>query len=106
MSVLATDSVFITSSREAVLRLLLQAPGDFPNNRRALFICPECGDLGCGAISAVIEKVDATFVWREFGYENNWEDGVQRDEYNALGPFVFSCEAYENALREAHGRLP
>jgi hypothetical protein len=33
---------------KAVRRLLLEEPADFENNRRSLYVCPECGDLGCG----------------------------------------------------------
>jgi hypothetical protein len=34
---------------KAVDRLLLMSDADFPNDRRSLFVCAECGDLGCGA---------------------------------------------------------
>lgn len=38
----------------AIERLLGHAPGDLPDGRVSLYVCPECGDLGCGAITAVV----------------------------------------------------
>src|SRR4051812_18696398 len=40
----------------AAARLLRKAVPDLPTGRYALLICPECGDLGCGAVSAIIER--------------------------------------------------
>ena len=42
---------------KAVQRLMLIGPADLPDERRSLYVCPECGDLGCGSISVVIEQV-------------------------------------------------
>jgi hypothetical protein len=39
---------------KALGRLLLDQKADLPNDRRSFFVCSECGDLGCGAITAVI----------------------------------------------------
>jgi hypothetical protein len=39
---------------KAVGRLILNEKADLPNDRRSLFVCSECGDLGCGAITAVV----------------------------------------------------
>jgi len=39
-------------------RLLLRAPADFPNDRRSLYVCPACGDIGCGAVTVVITEHD------------------------------------------------
>jgi len=39
---------------ESAERLLLQRPADFQGDRRSFFVCPECADLGCGAVSAVV----------------------------------------------------
>jgi hypothetical protein len=85
----------------AVRRLLLDEPADFPNDRRSLYVCPECGDLGCGAVSVVIESVENQIVWRDFGYENNYENIVRSDSYRNLGPFVFDAAEYERVIRGA-----
>jgi hypothetical protein len=41
-----------------------------------MFICSEGGDLGCGAITVIVEKHNGAIVWRNFGYENNYENEV------------------------------
>ena len=79
-------------------RLMLIGPADFPNNRRSLFICAECGDLSCGAISIIVESSNNAFVWRDFGYENDWEGKVLTEPYSDLGPFTFRSGEYVSAL--------
>ncbi len=73
----------------AIRRLLLEEPADFGNERRSLYVCPECGDLGCGAVSAVVKNIDNQIRWHVFGFENNYENIVRLDEYRDIGPFVF-----------------
>jgi hypothetical protein len=90
---------------KAVNRLLLEENADLPNERRSLFVCSECGDLGCGAITAVVSKRDKTITWGNFGYENTYEDKVGLDDYSAVGPFTFNLAAYESTLHQALDRL-
>lgn len=89
------------ATNEAVRRLVLQEPADFPNNRRGLYVCPECADLGCGAISLVIEEIEGRINWRDFGFQNNYEDKISLDEYAKIGPFVFDREQYNEVIRTA-----
>jgi hypothetical protein len=58
----------------AVDRLLLTSEADFPNERRSLFVCAECGDLGCGAVTLSVTRVGGKVVWSDFGYENTYEE--------------------------------
>ncbi|HEY8669627.1 MAG TPA: hypothetical protein VIL63_02205 [Terriglobales bacterium] len=90
---------------ESAERLMLIKPADFPNDRRSLFICPECGDLGCGAVSVVVEMTDESIVWREFGYENNWENKVLSSSFKELGPFTFRPTEYLEMLNDIVARL-
>lgn len=85
----------------AVRRLLLEEPADFPNDRRSLYVCPECGDLGCGAVSVVIEAAGSRIIWRDFGFENNYEDEVVSSWYAGVGPLVFNKTEYEAVIRSA-----
>src|SRR5215475_6283343 len=39
----------------AVDRLVRRSPPDLPGQRVSLYVCPECGDLGCGAVSIQVE---------------------------------------------------
>ena len=70
--------------RATIARLLLEAPADFPNERRALLVCAECGDLGCGAYSALICRDGDVITWSDFGFENALgDDPVDRSCGNA-----------------------
>jgi hypothetical protein len=40
----------------------------------AIYICPECGDIGCGAYCCKIEKINGMYIWKDFSYENNFEE--------------------------------
>src|ERR1043165_3748767 len=80
----------LTDQLRSVDRLLLRDTPDLSNNRYMILICPECGDIGCGAITAVIDKTDEHFIWKDFGYENNYEDDMPRlKEFVGIGPFHF-----------------
>ena len=86
---------------KAVRRLLLEEPADLPNDRRSLYVCPECGDLGCGAVSVVIEAAGDQIIWRDFGFENNYEDQVVFIGCAGVGPLVFNKSEYEAVIRSA-----
>ena len=43
---------------DARLRLLGRLPADLPPGRVAVFVCPECADLGCGAVTVRLELQD------------------------------------------------
>jgi hypothetical protein len=81
----------------AIKRLLKLEPADFPNERTSIYVCPECGDLGCGAISIEIVFSENLVTWRSFGYENNYENSVL---YLSIGPYCFDRTAYESLFSE------
>ena len=85
----------------AVNRFLLLEPADFPDDRRSIYVCPECGDLGCGAVSAIIEQIGDRIVWRDFGYQNNYDGSVLFEDYRELGPFTFDAGEYSDCLKKA-----
>jgi hypothetical protein len=89
---------------QVVKQLLLQA--EPPHGRQMLLVCPECGDLGCGAITAEVSLSDGLFVWSQFGFENNYDPNMSEfEKYRSVGPFAFEAGPYEVALRGAlvHG---
>lgn len=78
-------------------QLLLREPSELPSGRVPLYICPECADLGCGAVSVRITKSDDSFVWSDFSFENNYEiEGA--DSCPDLRDFVFQKSEYYRAL--------
>jgi hypothetical protein len=93
------------AQNDAIDRLLLKANGDFSDGRVSLYVCPECGDLGCGAISVALERRNDLIVWRDFAFQNNYEaldlDGLG---CKGIGPFFFDRREYDaffDALRSA-----
>ncbi len=47
---------WVPEEREgSVRRLLGEEAADFPDDRRSILVCPERGDIGCGAVSAVVD---------------------------------------------------
>jgi hypothetical protein len=102
VTVLCSDFVLSETSKAAD-RLRLRGDADLPNNRRSLFICAECGDLGCGAVSVLVTNVGDLFVWSDFGYENTYEEHISR--YGEVGPFQFDRERYESAFLEVMAQL-
>jgi hypothetical protein len=78
-------------------QLLLREPSELPTGRCPLFVCELCGDLGCGAITARVTRVEDCYVWSELSSESPLESGparwlgVERD-------FYFAVEEYEALL--------
>jgi hypothetical protein len=79
--------------------LLLESTGDTPSGRVALYVCPLCGDYGCGVISVKVTREGTDILWREFGRENDWDNEFFPIE--KLGPFSFSEEKYRHTLTTA-----
>jgi hypothetical protein len=84
---------------EEARRLVGDLPPARPGGRVVLYVCPECGDLGCGAVTAVVESADGEVVWRDFGWQNDYEPGVDLDMFKGVGPFHFEASQYEAQLR-------
>jgi len=59
---------------ETARRLLVIDAPDTESGRVLLYICPECGDIGCGAYTVRVEKRSDKYVWKDFAYENGYEE--------------------------------
>ena len=86
---------------KAVRRLLREEAADFPDDRRSLFVCGECGDIGCGAVSIIIQLSNNRVLWRDFGYQNNYEPEIHEAHLKDLGPFEFDLDDYKSKLTRA-----
>ena len=87
--------------RTAVDQLLLRQPAPLPEGRQLLYVCPECGDIGCGAITAFVEAEGDVVIWRDFGYENDYDPNMtDRDSLSRVGPFRFHLVEYTRVLTE------
>ncbi|MFE2261614.1 oxidoreductase [Streptomyces griseosporeus] len=84
---------------EQVHSLLLEAPAPLSGGRYVVYGCPECADLACGAVTAVIERDGDDYVWRDFAWQTGEDVDLERDGYHGTGPFRFRGEEYRAALR-------
>lgn len=66
--------------------------------RVPLYVCPECGDIGCGALTAVIERSGDHVTWRDFGWDDAGQDGEDPTRFTG-GPFVFDAVQHDAELR-------
>jgi hypothetical protein len=66
--------------------------------RTALYVCAECGDLGCGAVTAIVNVEQRHVVWSGFGYQNNYEPFDDSAAFDGVDPFVFDRDQYSAAL--------
>lgn len=71
--------------------------GKLATEKILLYVCADCGDLGCGALTAQISFTENTVVWSDFAYENASETF---EKYPKIGPFEFEKEAYLNAFED------
>lgn len=66
--------------------------------RVVIYICPECGDIGCGAYSVQIRSLRDEIIWEEFAYENGYEEPRVISD---VGPFIFSSPPYVRVVKNA-----
>jgi hypothetical protein len=87
---------------KAVARLLLTEPADLPCERRSLYVCHIDGDIACGAVTIKIENQGDTVAWRNFGFENNYDDEpLDLNTLSDVGPFIFDREQYASVMEQA-----
>lgn len=89
---------------DSARRLLGLAAPDIPPDRVALYVCGECGDLGCGAITTRLTIDKDRVTWDRFMWERQPEIDVDRTEHGSVGSFVFERHAYETG-REGRRQL-
>jgi len=68
------------------------------SGRVSFYVCPVCADIGCGAVSAVVQRSARTVVWRDFGWDTGWDDGEGEIRFTG-GPFEFGRDEYDAELR-------
>ncbi|MFF3333129.1 oxidoreductase [Streptomyces sp. NPDC002888] len=81
-----------------VRALLLEADPPLPGGRYVVYGCPECEDLGCGAVTALIERRGDDYAWRDFAWQTDEHADLDLNGYHGLGPFLFHGDEYRAAL--------
>lgn len=69
---------------------------DLPTGRTLFYVCPECGDVNCGAVTATVQDRGDRIVWTEFGYETGY--GGLTESYTAVEPIKFERQSYFQAF--------
>ncbi|MCI3270836.1 oxidoreductase [Streptomyces cylindrosporus] len=83
---------------EQVRSLLLEAEPPLPDGRYVIYGCPECADLACGAVTAVIERDGDDYIWRDFAWQTEEQADLELNGYHGIGPFRFHGTEYRDAL--------
>ncbi|MFE4969569.1 oxidoreductase [Streptomyces sp. NPDC056660] len=81
-----------------VRSLLLESGAPLPDDRYVIYGCPECEDLACGAVTAVIERDGDDYVWRDFAWQTDEHADLELNGYHGIGPFRFAGPDYREAL--------
>ncbi|MCL8013562.1 oxidoreductase [Streptomyces sp. AS02] len=81
-----------------VRSLLLEADAPLPGSRYVIYGCPECADLACGAVTAVIDKEGDDYIWRDFAWQTDDHADLELNGYHGIGPFRFQGAEYRTAL--------
>ncbi|MDO0938235.1 oxidoreductase [Streptomyces sp. DG2A-72] len=81
-----------------VRSLMLETDAPLPGGRYVIYGCPECEDLGCGAVTAVIEKEGDDYIWRDFAWQTEEYADLELNGYHGIGPLRFRGAEYRTAL--------
>ncbi|WP_091240688.1 hypothetical protein [Aquimonas voraii] len=85
-------------NNQTAAALLVEGQPKTASGRVLLYICPECGDIGCGAYAARISEGPFGYMWESFAYENGYEEPRIIEGF---GPLLFERGAYGSAIRQA-----
>jgi len=87
-----------SENAKAVRRLLLEEKSVLPDNRLQLYVCPECGELDCGAITAIVERRDGKIVWRDFAFVSGYDEIEHSEKITEVDSFAFDRRQYRNTF--------
>jgi len=74
----------------------LKEKSELNNGRVMIYVCPECGDIDCGAITANIRDYSNKITWSDFGYETSY--GGLTETYDQIEPIEFDRTSYFSAF--------
>lgn len=82
---------------ERMSKMLLDIP-PVGGKRVLLYICPECGDVACGAYSVLVQRELESYRWESFAYQTSESDLMTVE---TLGPFIFNASMYKDSVLAA-----
>lgn len=74
----------------------LKEKSELETKRVMIYVCPECGDIDCGTITAIIKDYGDRIVWCDFGYETGY--GGLSETYDRIEPIEFDRTSYFSAF--------
>lgn len=83
-------------SRHILNVFRLKEKSELESGRIMLYVCPECGDIGCGAITAEIKDMGDRIIWKNLGFETGFTDVA--DMYEQVKLIEFERANYFKAL--------
>ncbi|RZS33924.1 hypothetical protein EV193_11074 [Herbihabitans rhizosphaerae] len=93
---------FGADAEDLAARRLFGRAAPHLGSRTALAVCPECGELECGAITAEIVVEEHTVRWVEVAFSSfdseAEEYGVQAVQLDEFGELVFEKAEYHHVL--------
>jgi hypothetical protein len=95
------DSTARAFAVDSARRLLGELDGDAPDGRVSVYVCAECGDLGCGAVTVRLRISEDSVVWEDWGWQTNYSEAVDALPREGIDDIVFERTEYEQVLREA-----
>ena len=88
---------FANENALAAARLLMEEAPDSPTGRVILYVCAECGDIGCGAYTVRVSRREEFWTWSDFA----WENGYEEPELLELPAFEFGDSNYRAEIVKA-----
>jgi hypothetical protein len=84
--------------RRFARQLLLRAAPELASGRVPLYLCAECGDLGCGCVAVRVEREGDVVVWSELGPEGADPAAATERPWPVPERLRFDAEAYRLLL--------
>lgn len=81
--------------RETLKQFRVQKPSDLESGRIMLYVCAECGDIGCGAVTFSIKDMGDRIQWSDFGSEGG-DEVIELIDFPAL---IFERQQYFKAFQ-------
>ena len=109
IDLLGTDELFVTpfgwsnnfeSQQSAIKRLLSGQRSNFENGLQSAYVCPNCGDEGCGAIMLRVTNQGDYITWDEFVYSDGYPSELESDELISNIKFHFSISDYNKEINK------
>lgn len=84
--------------QEIIKEFIGERQSQIASGRLVLYVCPECGDIGCGCISVDLEITEDKVVWKNFGYEND-QDDIDFESYKEVHAIEFEKKNYMHMFK-------